>query len=199
MEETASESPAPGGGSISAYLGSLGTALATMVANLSSHRRGWDERWEEFSQWAEKGKGLQNDLLQLVDEDTCAFRDLMAAFRLSEKSEADQEIRQNAIEQATRRAAEVPFQVMQTALQSFELIEAMANSGLASSISDSGVAALAVRSCIQGAFLNVKINLAGLTGTPFALEILQQGRRIEDDAVAAETRILDIVNRKISS
>ncbi len=162
MNETASESPAPGGGSVSAYIGALGTALGTMVANLSSHKRGWDDRWEEFSDWAVKGKEIQNELLRLVDEDTKAFNAIMEAYGLPKKSEAEKEARGQAIHEATLRAIKVPYKVMETAEKALEVLDAMARTGNPNSISDTGVGALAIRAAVEGACLNVRINAAGL-------------------------------------
>ncbi len=162
MNETASESPAPGGGSVSAYIGALGTALGTMVANLSSHKRGWDDRWEEFSDWAVRGKEIQNELLRLVDEDTRAFNAIMEAYGLPKKSEAEQQARHEAIHRATLHAIEVPYAVMQTAAKALEVLDAMARTGNPNSISDAGVGALAIRTAVEGAHLNVLINAAGL-------------------------------------
>ncbi len=197
MNETASESPAPGGGSVSAYMGSLGVALGTMVANLSSHKRGWDDRWEEFSDWAEKGKSYQEELLKMVDEDTRAFNRIMDAFRLPKKSESEKELRKNAIDEATKNAILVPFKVMEIAYNSMEVLEEMAKIGNPNSISDVGVGTMAARACVRGAFLNVKINASGLDDQQFIEDILEKGKRIEKAAYAKETEILQIVERKI--
>lgn len=197
MNETASESPAPGGGSISAYMGSLGIALGTMVANLSSHKRGWDDSWEEFSQWAEKGKMIQNELLHLVDEDTTAFNKIMDAFRKPNKSKNEKQERKEAIEEATKNAIMVPFKVMETALEAFEVLKAMAETGNPNSVSDAGVGALAIRSCVMGAFLNVKINASGLDDKEFVETILQKGKEIEDKTNRKEKEILAIVEEKL--
>jgi glutamate formiminotransferase/formiminotetrahydrofolate cyclodeaminase len=197
VNETASESPAPGGGSISAYMGSLGAALGTMVANLSSHKKGWDERWKEFSDWAELGKSVQNELLNLVDEDTNAFNEIMDAFALPKKSDEEKESRNAAIEEATKNAILVPFKVMQTAYQGFELIEKMAETGNPNSVSDAGVGALALRACIKGAFLNVRINASGLKDKEFVSSIIAMGEDIERKALVAEEKILEIVSLKI--
>jgi len=195
--ETASESPAPGGGSISAYMGALGASLGTMVANLSSHKAGWDDRWEEFSIWAEKGQKLKDKLLYLVDEDTNAFNKIMNAFSLPKKSEEEKAIRKNAIQEATKYAIQIPFQVMETAFESFEIIKAMAEYGNPNSVTDAGVGALAVRSAIMGAFLNVKINSSSLTDKEFVNNILSKGKEIEEKTVQLENNILEIVNNKI--
>jgi glutamate formiminotransferase/formiminotetrahydrofolate cyclodeaminase len=197
MEETASESPAPGGGSIAACMGSLGTALGTMVANLSSHKRGWDERWEEFSDWAEKGKAIQEELLRLIDEDTDAFNKIMAAFGLPKKTDQELEHRNQAILEATRQAILVPFRVMNTAAAAMELLKAMAESGNPASVSDAGVGALAVRSCVRGAFLNVRINAGGMEDRAFIDPILQEAARIENHVIKQEEEILKIVNSKL--
>lgn len=197
--ETASESPAPGGGSVAAAVGALGAALGTMVANLSSHKRGWDERWEEFSNWAEQGKACHDELLRLVDADTEAFNRIMEAFGLPKKSEAEKAARQRAVQEATRGAIEVPFRVMQVALDSMQVIKAMAESGLAASVSDAGVGALCARTAVMGAFLNVRINARDLEDKAAVEDYLARGRRIEDEAKALEGQILEIVNTKISN
>jgi glutamate formiminotransferase / formiminotetrahydrofolate cyclodeaminase len=197
MDETASESPAPGGGSISAYMGALGVALGTMVANLSSHKRGWDDRWKEFSDWAEKGKLIQNNLLQLVDEDTIAFKRIMEAFSLPKKNEEEKRIRDNAVQEATKNAALVPLKVMETAFSGFELIGEMVEKGNPNSVTDAGVGALALRSCVMGAFLNVRINASGLTNNEFAGQLIAKGEEIEKNAIAAEDLILKIINARI--
>jgi glutamate formiminotransferase/formiminotetrahydrofolate cyclodeaminase len=194
---TASEAPAPGGGSASAYMGSLGTALGTMVANLSAHKKGWDERWEEFSILAEKGKTIQNELLKLVDEDTDAYSGIMQAFSLPKKSEQDKIIRKQAIQSATKHAILVPFRVMETAYTGFELIREMAEKGNPNSVTDAGVGALALRSCIRGAFLNVKINAVSLADRQFADDIISKGIQIETESKAKEDEILKIVYSKI--
>ena len=167
--ETASESPAPGGGSISAYMGSLGVSLATMVANLSSHKKGWDDRWKDFSDWAEKGEKLKNELLKLVDEDTSAFTKIMNAFGLPKATDDEKQLRTQAIQEATKYAIEIPFRVMQLSFQSMEIIKAMAEIGNPKSASDAGVGALCARSAIMGAYLNVKINSKDLTDKTYVL------------------------------
>jgi len=196
-EETASESPAPGGGSISAYMGALGAALGTMVANLSSHKRGWDERWEEFSDWAEKGKKYHNQLLKLVDDDTKAFNAIMDAFALPKKSEPEKTARTKAIQDATKNAIEVPFNVMQLSFESMQVMKAMAEIGNPNSVTDAGVGALAVRSAVLGAFLNVKINASTYNDKEFVEEILKEGRVIEAKTIQLEKEILEIVEKKI--
>jgi glutamate formiminotransferase / formiminotetrahydrofolate cyclodeaminase len=196
-DETASESPAPGGGSISAYMGALGISLATMVANLSAHKPGWDERWEEFSEWAEKGQALKNELLFLVDEDTRAFNRIMEAIGLPKGSDAEKTARTAAIQSATQYAIEVPYKVMQLSYKSMPVIRAMAEHGNPNSVSDAGVGALAARSAVMGAFLNVKINTSGLNDKTFVDDILEKGTFIEQQAMAQEQEILAIVNSKI--
>jgi glutamate formiminotransferase/formiminotetrahydrofolate cyclodeaminase len=197
MDETASESPAPGGGSVSSYMGALGTALGTMVANLSSHKKGWDDRWKEFSDWAEKGKAIQNKLISLVDEDTEAFNRLMEAYRLPKNTGEEKKVRTEAVSTATKNAIMVPFRVMETAFSAFPLISEMVEKGNPSSVTDAGVGALALRSCIRGAFLNVKINAAGLDDKAFVKEIIEKGSEIEAKAVSEEDEILKIVEAAI--
>ncbi len=197
-DETASESPAPGGGSIAAYIGSLGVSLGTMVANLSSHKPGWDERWEEFSKWAEQGQQIKDDLLKLVDEDTNAFNKIMGAFGLPKASDEEKKMRTEAIQSATKYATEVPFKVMELSLSSFQVIAAMAENGNPNSVSDAGVGALCARSAVMGAFLNVKINAAGLNDKNFVENILQRGQEIQDKATMFEQNILGVVNKKIA-
>jgi len=193
VEETASESPAPGGGSVAAAVGALGAALATMVANLSSHKRGWDDRWEEFSNWAEKGKHYYVELLHLVDEDTAAFTAVMAAYGFPQNSDAEKAARKQAIQAATQRAIEIPLKVMETALASMEVIKAMADTGNPNSVSDAGVAALCARTAVLGAFLNVKINASTLDDRAFASGALSRGEKYKSDAVAKEHVILESV------
>lgn len=196
-DETASESPAPGGGSISAYMGSLGISLATMVSNLSSHKRGWDDRWKEFSDWAEKGQYYKDELIKMVDEDTHAFNKIMDAFGLPKSSETEIKNRNQAIQDATRNAIEVPFKVMKLSLESMEIIKAMAETGNPNSASDAGVGALAARSAVIGAFLNVKINASGLGDKQYIEKTLNEGEKIQENAIILEKEILDIVNSKI--
>jgi len=196
-DETASESPAPGGGSISAYIGSLGISLGTMVANLSSHKPGWDERWKEFSDWAEKGQYYKNELLKMVDEDTNAFNKIMSAFGLPKGRDEEKKARTQAIQDATRYATEVPFKVMQLSYDSMEVIKVMAEIGNPNSVTDAGVGALCARSAVMGAFLNVKINAAGLTDKAFAEKLISEGHVLEDKTNALEEEILKIVNGKI--
>jgi glutamate formiminotransferase/formiminotetrahydrofolate cyclodeaminase len=196
-EETASESPAPGGGSISAAMGALGAALATMVANLSSHKRGWDARWEEFSGWAERGKAHQTALLKLVDEDTDAFNRVMDAFGLPKGTDAEKAERTRAIQAATRAATEVPLRVMREALASMEVIQAMAELGNPASVSDAGVGALCARCAVMGAHLNVKINCAGLKDAAVVAELKGEAAEIERRAIEKEAAILAVVNAKM--
>lgn len=194
---TASESPAPGGGSVSAYLGVLGVSLATMVANLSSHKKGWDERWKEFGDQAEQGQQLKDKLLKLVDADTESFNAIMSAFTLPKSTSAEKEIRSNAIQEATRKAIEIPLEVMKLSLESLSLIKSMANTGNPNSVSDAGVGALCARSAVMGAFLNVKINCASYDDVNFVNQIIGEGQQIEDAAIEVEQEILRIVNSKI--
>ncbi len=196
-DETASESPAPGGGSISAYMGALGAALGTMVANLSSHKRGWDERWEEFSDWAEKGKAFQIQLMKLVDEDTNAFNKIMDAFSLPKKTEEEKAIRKQAVQEATRFATEVPFKTMQLCYECMSVAKAMAEIGNPNSVTDAGVGALAARAGVVGAFLNVKINASGLDDKAYAEKIIREGEDVVEKAVQLEAEILQIVYSKI--
>ena len=197
-DETASESPAPGGGSISAYIGALGAALGVMVANLSAHKPGWDDRWQQFSDWAVRGQRIKDDLLALVDEDTNAFNQVMAAFGLPKSTDDEKAARSAAIQEATRFAAEVPLRTMQRSFDSFELIKAMVEEGNSNSVTDAGVGALCARSAVMGAFLNVKINVSALKDKTFAAEILAKGAKIERQAAHAESEILAIVNSKIA-
>lgn len=196
-DETASESPAPGGGSISAYMGALGAALGSMVANLSSHKRGWDERWEEFSDWAEKGKAFQTQLMKLVDEDTNAFNKIMDAFSLPKKTEEEKMIRKQAVQEATRFATEVPFKTMQLCYECMSVTKAMAEIGNPNSVTDAGVGALAARAGVMGAFLNVKINASGLDDKAYADKIIREGENIVEKARQLEAEILQIVHSKI--
>ena len=194
---TASESPAPGGGSIAAYVGSLGAALAGMVANLSSHKKGWDDRWEKFSDWAEKAAHYKTALLDLVDADTRAFNLVMNAFSLPKNTAEEKEARTSAIREATMIAMEVPFKIMETAFESMNVIMAMAEHGNPNSVSDAGVGALCARTAVMGAFMNVRINAAGYDDRDFVTSILQRGAEIENKAIALESDILNIVNGKI--
>ncbi len=197
MNETASESMAPGGGSISAYMGALGVALGTMVANLSSHKRGWDDRWKEFSDIAARGKDIQNRLLDLVDEDTEAFNSIINAYRLPKKTNEEIQTRNNTVQEAVRNAVMVPFKVMETAYSGFPLIREMVEEGNPSSVTDAAVGALALRSCIKGAFLNVKTNVGSLDDKEFVKEILVKCCNIESKAVMEEEAIMQIVDQTI--
>jgi glutamate formiminotransferase/formiminotetrahydrofolate cyclodeaminase len=196
-DETASESPAPGGGSISAYIGTLGVSLATMVANLSSHKKGWDDRWEEFSNWAEKGQHYKDELTKLVDADTAAFNKIMTAFGLPKSSDEEKAIRKQAIQDATKFAIDIPFKVMQVSYDSMSLIKAMAEIGNPNSVSDAGVGALCARSAVMGAFMNVRINASGYDDKTVVNEIISKGKAIELKTIALESEILKIVNDKI--
>lgn len=198
-DETASESPAPGGGSIAAYIGALGISLATMVANLSSHKKGWDDRWEEFSNWADIGEKYKNELTNLVDADTRAFNGIMSAFGLPKSTEEEKTARNKAIQEATRYAIDVPFRVMEVALSSMDVIKAMAEAGNPNSVSDAGVGVLCARSAVMGAYMNVRINAAGYEDKEFVTDILRRGREIEDKAIALETQILKIVDGKLGN
>lgn len=197
-EETASESPAPGGGSISAYMGALGAALGAMVANLSSHKAGWDDRWEFFSQWAEKGVNVMNDLLALVDEDTAAFNKIMAVFAMPKNTPEEKAERSRAMQVATLYATQVPLRTMQTTYKVFEIVKAMAEEGNPNSVSDAGVGALAARSAVMGACLNVKINAAGLKDRETAEALVREAEEIQQLAQKAEQEILAIVEDKIN-
>ena len=196
-DETASESPAPGGGSVAAYVGSLAMSLGIMVANLSSHKKGWDDRWEEFSNWAEKGQQFKDELLRLVDEDTRAFNRIMNAFSLPKATEEEKGIRTHSIQSATKYAIEVPYKVMQASFSGMQIIKAMAETGNPNSVSDAGVSALCARSAVMGAFMNVRINAAGYDDKIFAKEIVAKGKEIENNAIALESEIIKIVNEKI--
>jgi glutamate formiminotransferase/formiminotetrahydrofolate cyclodeaminase len=196
---TASESPAPGGGSVSAYIGALGVALGTMVANLSAHKSGWDDRWEEFSAWAEKGQIIKEELLFLVDEDTRSFNRVMEAFGLPKESEEEKKSRTAAIQTATKYAIEVPFRTMQKAMKSMEILKAMAETGNPNSVSDAGVGALCARAAVMGAYLNIKINVPVIQDKAFVKDILVKGEEIVKNAQKAESEILEIVNKKIGN
>ena len=197
-EETSRESPAPGGGSVAAYMGALGAALGTMVANLSSHKPGWDDRWEEFSRWADKGQALSDELLVLVDEDTRAFNKIMEAFGLPKKTDEDKRLRSEAIQAATLFATQVPLQTMQAAFGAFELCQAMAEHGNPNSVSDAGVGALAARAAVLGAGLNVKINAASLKDRETADKMIAEAEQLIAEAQKKETEIIGIVERKIN-
>ena len=195
--ETASESPAPGGGSISAYMGALGAALGTMVANLSAHKAGWDDRWEEFSDRAEQGQALLAELLRLVDEDTEAFNRIMAVFAMPKSTDEERAARSEALQAATLYATQVPLRTMQTAVQIFDLVQAMAAEGNPNSVSDAGVGALAARSAVLGACLNVKINAAGLKDRAAADALVARAEELATEAVRREKEVLALVESKI--
>ena len=196
-EETASESPAPGGGSISAYMGALGAALGTMVANLSSHKAGWDDRWEEFSDWAERGQALLTELLHLVDEDTDAFNRIMNVFAMPKSTDAEQARKGAALQEATLYATQVPLRTMRTAVRIFDVVRAMAAEGNPNSVSDAGVGALAARSAVLGARLNVKINAAGLKDRAVADALVAEAEQLAAEAERLEKEVLTIVEQKI--
>ena len=195
--ETASESPAPGGGSVSAAMGAFGAALATMVANLSAHKRGWDDRWEEFSAVAEKGQAVLDELLALIDEDTAAFNRIMDALGMPKGNDAEKAARNAAIQDATLYAASVPLKTMEAALKALPLALEMALKGNPASASDAGVAALAAHAAIRGAHLNVRINAAGLSDKTPALPLLDRAAAIEAEAEALEAEVLGEVDKKI--
>ena len=196
-EETASESPAPGGGSISAYMGALAAALGTMVANLSSHKAGWDDRWEYFSNWADNGMAVMNELLYLVDEDTAAFNKIMDVFGMPKSTDEEKAARAEAMEAATLYATQVPLRTMKAAFKAFDVVRAMAEEGNPNSVSDAGVGALAARSAVMGACLNVKINAAGLKDRAVADALVKEAEEIQAAAQRAEAEILAVVESKI--
>ncbi len=196
-EETASESMAPGGGSISAYVGALGVSLGTMVANLSAHKPGWDEKWEFYSKWAEKGQKYKDELLFLVDEDTNAFNKIIDGFRLPKSNEQEKVIRKEAIENATKYATEVPLRVMKTACESMEVMMAMAKDGLQNSLSDAGVGALCARTAVIGAFFNVRINAKDIKDRVYAENILSEAREIYEKTIQSEKDIIAYIDTKI--
>jgi glutamate formiminotransferase/formiminotetrahydrofolate cyclodeaminase len=198
-DETSSESPAPGGGSIAAYAGALGVSLATMVANLSSHKKGWDHRWQSFSVWAEKGQAFKAELLRLVDADTRAFNGIMEAFALPKGTDQEKSIRNEAIQAATKTAIDVPFRVMEVAASGMELIRAMAIDGNPNSVSDAGVGALCARTAVLGAYMNVRINAKDYLDKNYVDDILSRGKLIEEKTIREEQEILAIVNEKINS
>ena len=197
-DETASESPAPGGGSISAYMGALAAALGTMVANLSAHKAGWDDRWEEFSDVAEKGRDIQDRLIRLVDEDTEAFNMIMDVFAMPKNTPEEKNARAVALEKATLQATQVPLSTMKAASEAFDILQQMAEKGNPASVSDAGVGALAARAAVLGAELNVKINAAGLKDREAADRILREAEEIASSACQREKAILEIVNSKIA-
>ncbi len=196
-DETASESPAPGGGSIAAYMGALAAALGSMVANLSAHKAGWDERWEEFSDIAERGRDIQDRLIHLVDEDTEAFNRIMDVFAMPKKTDEEKAARATALEAATLYATQVPLRTMRAAYETFDVLEAMAQKGNPASVSDAGVGALAARAAVLGAQLNVRINAAGLKDRAKADELLSEAAEIAEKACKRETEIINHVNAVI--
>lgn len=195
--ETASESMAPGGGSVSAYVGAMGVSLGTMVANLSSHKRGWDDRWEEFSIWAEKGQRYKDELMFLVDEDTNSFNGIMEAFRMPKDSEEEKAARKKAIHQATKFAIEIPFRVMRVSLDSMEVMREMADRGNPNSVTDAAVGALCARTAVFGAFLNVKVNTLEFDDEKFVSETLNEAESMKQKAAQLEKEILEIANSKL--
>jgi len=198
-DETASESPAPGGGSIAAYVGALGISLGTMVANLSAHKRGWDNRWEEFSDWAEKGQTIKDELLFLVDEDTRAFNKIMDAFGFPKGTDEEKKARLDAIEEASKYAMEIPFRVMKKSFESMEIMKAMAENGNPNSVSDAGVGALCARAAVRGAYMNVRINASGLNDKEFVDKLIEEGAQIESQTLTLENEIVAIVDGKIGT
>lgn len=196
-DETAGESMAPGGGSISAYVGTLGVSLGTMVANLSAHKPGWDERWEEFSVWAEKGQAYKNKLLALVDEDTNAFNKIIEGFRMPKGTDEEMKARREAIEAATIYATEVPLLVMETACNSMEVMLAMAKNGLQNSLSDAGVGALCARTAVYGAYFNVRINAKDIKNRDTAEKLLNRAKSIFDKTLATENEMIALIDDKI--
>jgi len=196
-DETAGESPAPGGGSISAYVGVLGVSLGTMVANLSAHKAGWDDKWEFYSQWAEKGQAYKNKLLYLVDEDTNAFNKIIDGFRMPKSTDQEKETRRQAIESATKYATEIPLQVMQTAYDSMEVMEAMVKDGLQSSLSDAAVGALCARTAVIGAYFNVRINAKDIKDRDFVNNILAKAAKIYEATISLEKKIIVDLDRSM--
>jgi glutamate formiminotransferase/formiminotetrahydrofolate cyclodeaminase len=195
--ETAAESPAPGGGSISAYVGALGVSLGGMVANLSAHKRGWDDKWEYYSGWAEKAQAYKTQLLNLVDEDTRAFTEIMNAFGLPKSTEQEIAARTSAIITATKSATLVPYKVMEVSFNSMEVMLEMAKTGLPASISDAGVGAMCARTAIRGAHLNVRINVKDLDAPEFVSDVLHKAKTIERKSEELERDILDLVDKQL--
>jgi len=196
--ETASESPAPGGGSIAAYLGTLGVSLGTMVANLSASKKGWEGRWKEFSDFAETGQQLKSELLHLVDEDTAAFNGIMSAFQLPKSTDEEKKARKQAIQDATKYAIEIPFKVMEKSFETMTLLKEMAVKGNPNSVSDAGVGALCALAAVLGAGLNVKINAAGYDDKEYVTKKLSEVAALEKEALAKEHEIIEIVNKVIA-
>ena len=196
-EETAGESMAPGGGSIAAYVGTLGVSLGTMVANLSAHKAGWDDKWEFYSDWAVKGQGYKNKLLFLVDEDTNAFNKIIEGFRMPKSNDEEKEARKIAVEEATIYATEIPFQVMETACDSMEVMQAMIKDGLQSSLSDAAVGALCARTAVIGAYFNVRINAKDIKDRVFAEDILNRAKTVYEKAISIEKEVMDYIDSKM--
>lgn len=196
--ETSADSPAPGGGSVAAAMGALGAALGTMVANLSGHKRGWDDRWEEFAAWAEQGVIMQKRLLQLVDEDTEAYNNILKAFELPKKTDEEKTTRSAAVEAATLQASLVPLTVMKESLKVFDLLKEMTEKGNPNSVTDGAVGVLAVRACIRGAFLNVKINVKGLKDREKAAGLVAEAQVIDDAASILENEIIARVSLQLA-
>jgi len=197
VRETASESPAPGGGSIAASVGSMGAALGTMVANLSSHKRGWDDRWEEFSEWAEKGKLIYEELLKLVDKDTEAFNQIMNAFKLPKDTTEEIAIRKIAVQSATKNAIDIPFRVMQLSYDSMDVIEAMAETGNPNSVTDAGVGALCAATAVSGAYLNVLVNASSYQDKEAIKQLLDQAAILEFQSKSRCEKIQSLVRKKL--
>jgi len=195
---TSSESPAPGGGSISAYCGALGASLAVMVSNLSAHKRGWDDKWEYFSKIGEKGMLIQNKLIDLVDEDTDAFNSIMQAYSMPKNSDDDKKVREDHIQIATKNAIEIPFKIMKVSFDSIDIIKKMALNGNPNSITDVGVAMHCVKAAINGAFLNVRINCNDLNDKVYVKDIIASGKKIIDQTILEEKEILSLVDKILS-
>lgn len=196
-DETASESPAPGGGSISAYVGALGVSLGTMVANLSSHKKGWDAQWQFYSDWALKGQAIKKEMLKMVDEDTNAFNKIMLAFGLPKGNDEEKKVRSEAIQSATKLAIITPYKVMQLALESMELMKVMVEQGNPNSVTDAAVGALCARTAVIGAFMNVRINASGYNDKAFINDIISKGKEIQEKAIAIENEIRLLADQKI--
>ena len=196
-EETASESMAPGGGSIAAYVGALGVSLGTMVANLSAHKPGWDAQWDYFSNWAEKGQAFKNELLFLVDEDTNAFNKIIEGFRLPKTNHKEIEIRDKAIEEATKYATEIPLKVMETAYKSIEVLLEMMKKGLQNSLSDGGVGVLCAKTAVTGAYFNVRMNAKDIKDRKFADTILAKAANIYKETIALENEMMKMIDETI--
>jgi glutamate formiminotransferase/formiminotetrahydrofolate cyclodeaminase len=196
-DETAAESMAPGGGSISAYVGTLGVALGTMVANISGHKQGWDDKWEYFSEWAAKGQAYKKTLLHLVDEDTNAFNKIIDGFRMPKETEEEKKLRAEAIENATKYATEVPFNVMETAFNSLEVMQAMLSNGLQSSLSDGAVGVLCAKAAVTGAYFNVRINAKDIKDRVFAENIIKKAEALYQKTVTIEQETIALINNKL--